>query len=278
MKLRTGPPSAPVMRRALSAAPAYSTVSSPSSRLSAAISRRPPVASTVDAVKVGRVANSRGRLTDNARWPGRAAAVCSSSKSPSLPPSYSPSNPPSNCGPISRLSACTDTSASLLNASRVPASPDPPMLKVRARSNTLAGAPSIDASSMTMSPAAVRRRLPPRGAWMRPLSSRSLPEFSVSVLPADASISTLPPPTTTPRCVPAVSTVPSMAMLAPPNATSWVPSSPMYTAVRVPVLLAAPPDVPRMLRLGASPSCGRLAPATPTRSRLPRPMSTAAAA
>ena len=67
-----------------------------------------------------------------------------------------------------------------------------------------------------------------------------------------------------------------MSTLAPPKATSRVPSSPMRTAVRSSTKSLPPcsTTLPRMVRLEAGPSSVGLALATPTRSRLLRPMST----
>ena len=102
------------------------------------------------------------------------------------------------CTPISRVPACSDTSASLLNVSRVGPSPEVPMPRVWARKVTLAGVPSMTAASMNNDPPASSCRLPPVGARMRPLTNRPSLDSSRRLLPADASISTAPVPSRTP--------------------------------------------------------------------------------
>ena len=103
-----------------------------------------------------------------------------------------------DCTPISRVPACTDTSASLLNLSRVGPSPAVPMARVWARKVTVAGAPSMTAASMNSDPPASNCRLPPVGARMRPLTNRPSLDSSRRLLPADASISIAPVPSSRP--------------------------------------------------------------------------------
>ena len=272
VKTDTGdPPDRPVMRSALSVAPAYRAMSPPSSRWSAAMSRRPPVATTVDRSSAGRSASCDTRWTPSARLGAALAPVRSWDKSSSKLPTSS-----NDWAPISKLTACSDTCAAPLNRSCVPVSPEVPMCSVSADSATLAGAPSISASSIVCAPAASSCRLPPVGARMRPVMYRSPPDSSRRLLPADASISTAPDPIRMAKLLPGAWTSPRMSMDAPPSATRRVPSSPMRTPVRSRKPSSAPTSstLPWMLRLGSDPSPAGAPSATPTRSRLLRPMST----